>query len=112
VRGGEVAMSKAGETSASSVPEAAASLGTSEPSGILADVHGPIPTFPPRAVDERGRLVPLSAEERGARKQAILRTLAALRVLPDGDAPDTLERLMRGIDENRSPDRRLFEGIN
>jgi hypothetical protein len=77
----------------------------------LADARGPIPTFLPRAVDEQGRLVPLSTEQRRARAEAAMRTLTALRDLPDEDPPDTLARLMRGIDENRAPGRKLFEGI-
>jgi hypothetical protein len=63
-------------------------------------------------VDEHGRLIPLPAEERRARTEAVLRTLKALRDLPDGDPPDTLERLMRGLDENRPPGRKLFEGMS
>ena len=83
-----------------------------KPAAALADLHGPIPAFPPRAVDEHGRLIPLTAEERRARPEAVLRTLAALRDLADDDPPDTLERLMQGLDAHRPPDRRLFEGLS
>jgi hypothetical protein len=105
-------MSEVGQTSASSnraedlIPRA------QEPAGALADVHGPIPAFAPRAVDEQGRLIPLTAKERSARSEAVLRTLAALRDLPDEDPLDTLELLMRGLDAERPPDRRLFEGMS
>lgn len=54
--------------------------------GPLADVRGPIPTFPPRELDDRGQLIPLPAEERRARAAAALRALAALDDI--GDAAD------------------------
>jgi hypothetical protein len=110
--GSEVTMPKADQTSASSTPGGEVSARAAQPSGALADVHGPIPQFPPRAVDEQGRLIPLTAEERRARSEAVLRTLAVLRDLADDDPPDTLERLMKGVDVHRPPDRRLFEGIS
>jgi hypothetical protein len=77
----------------------------------LSDDQGPIPAFPPRALDEHGRLIPLSPQERRARSQAAVRALEALRRLPDDDPPGTDERLLRGIDENRLPGRKLFEGM-
>lgn len=76
----------------------------------LCDADGPIPTFPPRTLDARGRLVPISPEERKARSEAAIRTIRALAALPDDDPPDTMERMMRGIDEGR-PYRKLFEGL-
>jgi hypothetical protein len=82
------------------------------PAEPLADAIGPIPTFLPRAVDEHGRLVPLSTEQRRARAEAAMRALTAVRELPDEDPPDTLSRLMRGIDENRPRGRKLFEGMS
>jgi hypothetical protein len=109
--GGEVTMVKPGQTSAL-YPGEDVNARASENAGVLADARGPIPAFPRRAVDEHGRLIPLPAEERRARTEAVLRTLAALRDLPDEDPPDTLERLMRGLDESRPPDRRLFEGMS
>jgi len=105
-------MSKTGQTSASSIQGGDAHDRAQESAGALADVYGPIPAFPPRAVDGRGRLIPLTAEERCARSEAVVRTLAALRDLPDEDPPDTLKRLMRGLDAERPPDRRLFEGMS
>src|SRR5690348_11626514 len=80
------------------------------PATELIDDQGPIPTFPPRAFDENGRLIPLSSEERAARRDAAIRTLKALRNLPDDDPPGTEEAMMRGIDEGR-PQRPLFEGM-
>ena len=76
----------------------------------LCDEHGPIPTFPPREFDEHGRLVPLSPEERKLRSEALIRAINAIRSRPDHDPPDTMERMMRGIDANRPPGRKLFEG--
>jgi hypothetical protein len=77
----------------------------------LSDAQGPIPTFPPRALDEHGRLIPLSDEERRARSEAAVRALKAIRDRPDDDPPGTTERMMRGIDANRPPGRKLFEGM-
>jgi len=76
----------------------------------LCDEQGPIPTFPPRQLDERGRLIRLSPAERKARSEAAIRALKAIRVRPDDDPPDIEERMMRGIDANRPPGRKLFEG--
>ena len=77
----------------------------------LVDEQGPIPTFPPRELDEHGRLVPISEEERRARARAASRALAALDALPDEDAPETEEEMMRGIDSHRPPGQKLFEGM-
>src|SRR5689334_18833759 len=76
----------------------------------LVDDRGPIPTFPPLALDEQGRLITPSPEERAARHDAAIRALAALDQLPDDDPPDTEIEMMRGIDALRSPGRKLFEG--
>lgn len=48
----------------------------------LVDDQGPIPTFPPRQLDDRGRLVPIPEHERRARTRAASRALAALDALP------------------------------
>src|SRR4051812_16716741 len=61
------------------------------PSTELADDEGPIPTFPSRQLDEHGRLIPLSVEERAARRAAANRTIKALRNQPDKDPPGTDE---------------------
>jgi hypothetical protein len=84
---------------------------TDTESHTLSDEDGPIPTFPPRALDERGRLVPISAEERKARSEAAIRTIRALAQLPDDDPPDTMERMMRGIDEGRPAGAKQFGGM-
>jgi hypothetical protein len=76
----------------------------------LRDAEGPIPTFPPRALDAQGRLVPISAEERRERSRAAIRALKAIESLPD-DPPGTTEEMMRGIDANRPPGSKLFEGM-
>jgi hypothetical protein len=110
--GSEVTMSKADQSSASPTPGDEVNARAAQPAAPLGDVHGPIPAFAPRAVDEQGRLMALTAEERSARSDAVLRALAALRDLPDDDPPDTLERLMRGLDAQRRPGRRLFEGMS
>ena len=82
-----------------------------EPStGELSDELGPIPKFPRRALDERGRLVPLTPEERQARTEALARTIEALLSLPDDDPPGTEIEMMKGIDANRPPGQKLFEG--
>lgn len=75
------------------------------------DEQGPIPTFPPRALDEQGRMLPISEEEEAARRDAAIRVIAAIRRLPDDDPPDTEEKMMRGIDANRPEGAKLFEGM-
>lgn len=72
---------------------------------------GPIPAFPARRLDEMGRLIPLSPEERKVRSEAAVRALEAIAKLPDDDPPGTEEVFMRGIDENRSEGRKIFEGL-
>ena len=62
-----------------------------------ADDQGVIPTFPPRQLDDRGRLVPLSAEEGRARAEAALRALKALDSIgDDADHRDALEAIQTG----------------
>jgi hypothetical protein len=77
----------------------------------LADELGPIPTFPPRALDEHGRLIPISLEERKARSGAIIRTLKALAELPDEEPAVPNEVIWRGLDAERPPGQKLFEGL-
>jgi hypothetical protein len=102
-------MSTPGQTAGSSLPGAESKAPAFELAVDLTDAQGPIPVFPPRYVDEHGRLIPLPDQERRARSEAVLRTLAALRELPDEDPSDTMEQMMRGLDAHRPPGRKLFE---
>ncbi len=77
----------------------------------LTDARGTIPGFPPLPIDASGRPIPISSEEREARRDAALRTLDALDDLPDVDPPGLMEDGMRAIDSARPPGRRLFEGM-
>jgi hypothetical protein len=77
---------------------------------VLCDEQGPIPAFPPRALDAQGRLIPLSPEERQARSAAVLRALRAITLIPDDDPPELSAEGMRDIDAHR-PHRPLFEGL-
>ena len=77
----------------------------------LCDELGPIPMFPPLRLDEKGRLIPLSPEERKARSEAAIRALAAIAKLPDDDPPGIEAEFMRGIDENRGPGREIFKDL-
>ena len=46
----------------------------------LVDELGPIPTFPPLALDPKtGRMLPISEEEKAARRDAVLRMLKGVR---------------------------------
>jgi hypothetical protein len=77
----------------------------------LVDKLGPIPEFPPRQLDEHGRLVPLSPDEKRARSEAAIRVLQAIGELSDEDPPGIEADFMRGIDENRAPGQKIFEGL-
>ncbi len=77
----------------------------------LTDARGIIPAFPPRPIDAIGRPIPISPEEREARRDAALRALDALDDIPDVDPPGLMEEGMRAIDAARPPGRRLFEGM-
>ncbi len=77
----------------------------------LSDAVGVIPSFPPRASDANGRPIPLSPEEREARRDAALRVLNAFKDLPNDGPPDLFEDGMRAIDANRAPGFKLFEGM-
>lgn len=85
-------------------------LATERPA--LADAEGAIPPFPPRGSDARGRPLPVSAEERRARRTAALRALDAIDEVVDDDPADLMEEGMRAIDAARPPGRRLFEGMD
>ncbi len=77
----------------------------------LSDDLGPIPEFPPRQLDEQGHLVPLSPEEARARSEAAIRLLQVMSELPDEDLPGVEAEFTRGIDENRPPGQKIFEGL-
>ena len=81
------------------------------PPSALADDEGPIPTFPPRRLDARGKLVPISAEESKARTRAAIRLLRTFDLMKDDPAPASAEDMMRGIDANRPDGAKLFEGM-
>jgi hypothetical protein len=86
--------------------------GTAPAEAELRDEQGPIPTFPPRALDEQGRLIPLSPEERKARSAAAIRALKAIRTRTDEtDTDENWSEFFRGIDANRPPGQKLFEGM-
>jgi len=70
----------------------------------------PSPRFRSRAMDAQGRVIPLTPEERKARSEALRRTLEAIDSRPDDDPPGIEEEMMRGIDANRPPGSKLFEG--
>jgi hypothetical protein len=80
------------------------------PAAPLRDELGPIPEFPPLALDAQGRILPLTDEEWAARSAAAARALRALDRLPDDDPPGVFEGGMRDIDAHR-PHRPLFEGM-
>jgi hypothetical protein len=77
----------------------------------LFDELGLIPSFPPLAVDEYGRILSISDGERTARHSAAMRTLAAPDKLADNDPPDVTVEMMRGIDSRRPAGQKLFEGL-
>jgi hypothetical protein len=78
----------------------------------LSDSEGPIPTFPPLPVDPAtGRLLPMSDEERAARRAAAVRAIKALGQITDETGTnERWEEIYRGIDAAR-PHRKLFEGV-
>jgi hypothetical protein len=82
------------------------------PATDLTDEHGPIPTFPPVAVDPTtGRILPLSEEELAGRRDAAIRMLDALdQVTDETDTEENWREVFRNIDAGR-PHRPLFEGM-
>ena len=74
-----------------------------EPADELADEQGVIPSFPPRKLDEQGRLVPLAAEERRVRASVVLRALKALDAIGDEtDHREALEAIWAGRETDPS----------
>ena len=66
--------------------------------------------FPARQLDEHGRIIPISEEER--RCSPLSRAGGqGLDALPDDDPPGTEIGMMRGIDSHRPPGQKLFEGL-
>ena len=61
----------------------------------------PSPPPPKRWVDENGRMLPISAEERAARAESILAMFDRIDEMPDDDPPGAHEAAIRGIDEER-----------
>ena len=78
----------------------------------LCDAEGPIPAFPPLPIDPvTGRLLPMSEEERAARRAAAIRTIKAISQITDEtDTDERWEEVYRNIDAER-PHRKLFEGM-
>jgi hypothetical protein len=76
----------------------------------LCDDDGPIPEFPALAVDSSsGRILPISEEQRAARREAAIRALRAISEITDEtDTDDRWEEIYRNIDDSR-PHRKLFE---
>jgi hypothetical protein len=85
--------------------------GSAEPPELV-DELGPIPTFPPRAVDPKtGRVLPISEEERAARSAAFRRMLKVLHTITDeSDTEENWNEVFRNIDAGR-PHRPLFKGL-
>ncbi|QDV34048.1 ImmA/IrrE family metallo-endopeptidase [Tautonia plasticadhaerens] len=73
----------------------------------LADERGPIPAFPPIALDDQGRILPMVEDDRDARQDAFERALKAIDRQERVDPPGLMEAIERGIDERR-PHRKLF----
>jgi len=85
---------------------------TLENQSFLCDDQGPIPEFPVLAVDSSsGRILPISDEQRAARREAAIRALKAISEITDEtDTDDRWLEIYRNIDQGR-PHRKLFEGM-
>jgi hypothetical protein len=90
-------------TSPRSVLNPGADDPTPAPTSALVDEQGAIPTFQPLVVDPvTGRILPLSAAELSARRDAALRTIKAIRQISDAsDTEANWRDIFRGIDEAR-----------
>jgi len=78
----------------------------------LADELGPIPSFPPVALDPgTGRMIPLSREELDERRDAALRMLKVLdQITDENDTDENWREVYRNIDAFR-PHRPLFKEL-
>lgn len=78
----------------------------------LADELGPIPSFPPLALDpETGRVLPVSDQELAARRDAALRMLKVLdQITDESDTDEKWSEVYQNIDSCR-PHRPLFRGL-
>jgi hypothetical protein len=64
----------------------------------------------PRPIDAKGRLLPISDEERKARSEQLQAMLEELKTMRGPtDTEERWREVMRNIDEGR-PERKLFEG--
>jgi len=78
----------------------------------LTDELGPIPSFPPLALDpETGRMLPIADEELAARRDSALRMLKVLdQITDESDTDEKWREAYRNIDACR-PHRPLFTGL-
>ncbi len=85
---------------------------TLDSQSTLCDDDGPIPEFPALAVDSStGRILPISNEERAARRAAAIRALKVISEITDEtDTEERWQTIYRNIDASR-PDCKLFEGM-
>ena len=86
-------------------------LNAEEPPFVLRDADGPIPTFGPAKVDERGRLLPISDEEKKAEADAIRRMFAVWDTIPDDDPPGMWKRRCGISTPEGRRAQRSFEGM-
>jgi hypothetical protein len=112
----EVVFMERSETIPTQRSDSAVKSGANGPRSIegteLIDELGPIPTFPPVALDpETGRMLPISDEEIAARREAVLRMLKVLHQITDeSDTDENWRDVYQSIDAGR-PHRPLFKGL-
>ena len=75
-------------------------------------IHPPVGELPPSGLGPDGKIIPMSDEERRAWCEAARRRIAEIAQMTDreGEPPEAMEQMMRGIDEGR-PHRPLFKGM-
>jgi hypothetical protein len=68
--------------------------------------------LPPSGLGPDGKIIHMNEEERRAWCEAACRRLSEIAGMtdPEGEPSDSMERMMRGIDEGR-PHRPLFKGL-